>query len=216
MEHARPTTPPERVWRDDRLLRAERRDGPPGAKLVLGLDLGTQLGFAYAWLTPGEPLDWSKVPVFVGRYDLSASEWETRAVQLVRLHRFLHAIDPDLICFEEVRNTPGRDKVTKFNIGAVMAAAATAAQFFGAMMGAVGLWAEARGVPCAAVPIAAVKKRATGRGNASKEDVAAACNEAFGTSFDVTRLDATGEHNAADAAWVLVCGAERHVDGLGG
>lgn len=207
--------PPDvKTWRDHRLVGAARKDGPPGSRLVLGLDLGTSCGFAWAWLRPGEPLDWSKIPVFMGRYDMRLSDFESKPTMLLRLQRLLSEISPDLICFEEIRNTPGRETVTRFNMSSILARVSTASQLAGALMGAVALWAEERGIPCVAVPIGRIKKRATGLGNASKVEVARACNEAFGTSLDLERLEACGDDDVADAAWTLVTGAEEYVDGL--
>lgn len=209
-----PIPDPPRVWRDPRPLAAARKDGPPGARLVLGLDLGTSTGFAWAWLVPGESADWTKVPVFAGRYDLTLSDFDSRPVLLLRLQRFLAEVAPDLICFEEVRNTPAAAGISRFTLTAVLARASTAAQLAGALMGAVGLWAEERGIPCVGVPIGKIKKRATGRGGAAKTDVVRACNAEFGTALNEERPEATGDDDVADAVWTLVTGVETYGAGL--
>ena len=62
------------------------------------------------------------------------------------------------IWFEEVRRHAGTD----------------AAHVFGGLLATLTTWAELRGIPYSGVPVGTIKKHATGRGNAPKQDIIAA------------------------------------------
>lgn len=190
-----------------------RPEGGAGFQLALGLDLGTTTGVAYTYFKPGEPYAPTH-PFYLGQWDLSPGEHGTNPIRFVRLRHFLEAVRPDVVFFEEVRNTPAGGTITKFNLSAIVARAATSAQLFGALMATVTSWCEEREIPCDGVPIGTIKKRATGKGNASKEDVIRACNALFHTDFVPEGYDASGVDNISDAAFCLLCGLETYADGV--
>lgn len=106
-------------------------------------------------------------------------------MRLLRLRRYLEEVAAERVYFEEVRRHAGTD----------------AAHVYGGLMGMVGAWCEERGVAYAGIPVQAVKKRATGRGNAGKGEMVAAARVAF------HRADLVSE-DEADALWVLACGLD--------
>lgn len=201
--------------RDPRLVTLVDPPGP-GSRLALGLDLGTTTGVAYTWFTPGEPFDPAARRLYLGQWDLSPGEHGTNPIRFVRLRHFLEAMRPAVVFFEEVRNTPSAGTITKYNVNAIVARAATSLMLFGAYMATVTGWCEEREIPCVGVPIADIKKRATMKGNASKEDVIRACNGLFKTEFDPATHDQTGVDNIADAAFCLLVGLEAYADGVAG
>ena len=183
-----------------------------GSKTVLGLDLGTNCGYSYCFINDRIETKSDKNRIYAGQLDLSAGPYDSGAIRFIRLRHFLSAIKPDLIAYEDVRYTPPNGKGF-MNIGAILARAATACEWFGALKATVSTWAEENGVPCTGVPIGSIKKRATGRGNANKSDIIKACNEEFGFSFDSENYDTTGADNIADS--VYVCSLIVETYGLG-
>lgn len=185
----------------------------PEARLVLGLDLGTNCGYTYAFLPPGAPPTSALVtPWQMGQWDLSAGSYDSGAIRFVKLRHFLAALKPDAVFYEDVKfDPPG---INKMNQGAVLARVATASEFLGALKATVCTWCEEHGVPCAGFKIGTIKKRATGKGNANKEDVIKACNALFETSLAVEGYENTGTDNVADSAFVCLLGLELYGDGL--
>lgn len=185
----------------------------PGGKrkLILGLDPATSCGACFQFWRPGDPVTVS--PQNMGQWDLSAGAYESGAIRFVRLKRFLEAAKPDLIGYEEPRFTPS-EKPNKFNVGGILARAATSCEFMGALKGVICSFAEENGIPCVAWPIGTIKKRATGKGNASKTDMIAAANEQFGSALDPEGYESTGVDNVADAAWVTMLTLEDYAPGL--
>lgn len=186
-----------------------------GEVRVLGLDLGTTCGAVYAHHRPDGPADPAAVgrAMVFGQWNLSAGPFDSGALRFVRLRQFLHVLDPDAVFFEDVRYTPA-EKVTRYNAAQIVARAATSCELFGAFKATVAAWCEAAGVPCGSFPIGEIKKRATTRGNANKEQVIAAANAAFGCALDPDGYEATGVDNVADAAWVCLMGIEQYGRGL--
>lgn len=182
---------------------------PEKAKLILGLDLGTSCGYAYKFVTKD-----SKEPsrVYAGQLDLSAGPYDSGAIRFVRLRQFLTYIKPDLLAFEDVRYTPPN---TGFqSVGAILARAATACEWFGALKATMATWCEERGIPSTGIPIGTIKKRATGKGNANKSDIISACNKEFEFDFDVEGYESSGVDNIADAVYVCSILAEQYGNGL--
>jgi hypothetical protein len=204
---------PPAVTRDPELLARTVPLRPERTRLVLGLDLGTACGAAYAFHRPSDPVDPVRVALHLGQWDLSAGPYDSGAIRFVRLRQFLTALGPDLVVCEDVKyvppNTPER-----MNPTAIVARAATALEWFGALKATVAVWCEEHGVPCAAFPIGVIKKRATGKGNANKSDIIRACNATFGSDMDPDDYTNTGYDNVADAAWVCLLGLEQYARGL--
>lgn len=206
--------PKHEMSRDPEAI-AARLKKTQGKALVLALDLGTSTGYAATWYKPGDPVDPTKLEVIAGQVDLSAGAYESGAIRFLRLRHFLSAVKPNLLVFEHVRNTPaGASGITKYNAAAILARAMTSAQLFGAFQGVMTGWAEEFGVPCTGVPIGQIKKRATNRGNASKEQMIEAANTAFGLELDPEGYETTGVDNICDAAWALVVALEQYGLGL--
>lgn len=124
-------------------------------------------------------------------------------MRFVRFGRFLTELAPQAVFFEEVQGHPlGHSRGNRGNAGLVKRPVATLAiQLYGGFVATVMAWCERRGVPYAGVPVATVKKRATGRGNAKKVEVVAAAMAAYG-------LPATAPDDQADALWVLQVGLD--------
>ena len=206
---------PKDIDRDPALLARVVPTKFAGEVRVLGLDLGTTCGAVYAHHRPGEPADPAAVgrAMVLGQWDLSAGPYDSGALRFVRLRQFLHVLAPDAVFFEDVRYTPA-EKVTRYNAAQIVARAATSCELFGAFKATVAAWCEAAGVPCGSFPIGVIKRRATARGNANKEQVIAAANAAFGCALDPVGYEATGVDNVADAAWVCLLGVEQYGGGM--
>lgn len=181
--------------------------------LVLGLDLGTNCGYSYCYVKQGELIVPEKLDIHIGQWDLSAGPYDSGALRFVRLRQFLSVLKPNLVAFEDVRYTPS-EKLTKFNMHAILARAATSCEFFGALKATVCGWAEENGVPSGSFPIGTIKRRATGKGNANKSDMIRACNEMFRTEFDPENYETAGFDNAADSAFVCLLALEHYAKGL--
>jgi hypothetical protein len=188
---------------------------PERARLVLGLDLGTACGVALTYVRPGAPVAPEHLSVYLGQWDLSAGPYDSGAIRFVRLRQFLTIAAPDLVLYEDVKYTPPASPF-RTSAQAVVARAATALEWFGALKGTLSTWCEEAGVPCTGFPIGAIKKRATGKGNANKADIIRAANVRFGAGLDPDGYESSGHDNIADALWVLVLGLEQYGAGLAG
>lgn len=180
-----------------------------GSKTILGLDLGTSCGYAYCFVNKDNIF---KPKIYAGQLDLSAGPYDSGAIRFIKLRQFLAVIKPDLVAFEDVRYTPPN---TGFqSVGAVIARAATACEWFGALKATMATWCEAQGIPSTGIPIGTIKKRATGKGNANKADIISACNKEFGMDFEVDGYENSGVDNIADAVYVCSILLEQYGLGL--
>jgi hypothetical protein len=176
-----------------------------GMATVLGLDLGTNCGYSYCFVDDRI----NKSRIYAGQLDLSAGPYDSGAIRFIRLRHFLSAIKPDLIAYEDVRYTPPSG--TGFmSAGALLARAAPACEWFGALKATVSTWAEENSVPCTGMPIGTIKKRATGKGNANKVDIIKACNNEFGFDFDPEGYESSGVDNIADSVYVCALAVEQY------
>ncbi len=201
------------AYTPDPFLAAARVPKLKDKVLVLGLDLGTSCGYSFSYHHPGDVVDPPQLAIISGQLDLSAGPYDSGAIRFVRLRQFLTAAKPDLIAYEMVRNTPA-DKITRYNAASLLARATTSAQLFGAFQSHVASWAEEAGVPCTSFPIGTIKRRATGKGNASKEMMIGAANETFGLDLEAEGYETTGADNVADAAFVCLLALEHYGSGL--
>jgi len=150
----------------------------PGAtgQVFLALDLGARLGWAL----------WQTGVVTSGTCDLSKSKhkrFEGPGMKFIRFTRILSEFPrPTIVNFEEVRRHLGVD----------------AAHAYGSYMGHLTSFCDGQTpqIPYEGVPVSAIKQRATGTGNASKEEMIAACQ----TAMNYDPID----DNEADARWLLV------------
>lgn len=147
--------------------------------MILALDLGTKTG--WAWFDPVDKTLLSGTKNFAqgkfaggGRRFLAFEEW------LVSNAEF------DEVVFEAVRRHLGTD----------------AAHIYGGMLAILTKYCEQNGIPYEGVPVGTIKKFATGKGNAGKEEMVAAVqkwgyrpvddNEADALCLLRWRLDAKG------------------------
>ena len=120
---------------------------------ILALDLGTTTGWALRDSTG---------------YIASSSEcfkprrFEGGGMRFLRFKRWLNEINQacdgiDCLYFEEVRRHAGVD----------------AAHAYGGFLATLTAWCEQHDIPYQGVPVGTIKKHATGKGNASKEEMVA-------------------------------------------
>jgi hypothetical protein len=206
--------PKFQIQRDPRLFaRNWRPVEDTSLRLALGLDLGTTTGYAYTYFVPGEPYEIGMHTTAFGQWDLSAGPYDSGAIRFVRLRQFLAVVRPDIVFYEDVKYTPA-ESPNLINLHAIIARAARPMEFIGALKETVGSWCESHDIPCEGVPIGAIKKRATGHGNANKEAVIDACNEAFKADLDPESYEASGADNVADACFCLLLGIESYSMGV--
>lgn len=181
-------------------------------KRVLGLDLGTNCGVAFADIVPGRQV--KDAPITVGQWDLSVGSFDSGVLRFIRLKQFLSLVCPSLICYEEVRFTPDAGLMASRNIGAILARAATASELIGGFKTTLVTWAEERNIPIQGVGISEIKRYATGKGVADKPTMIAAANARFGISLDAEGYETAGDDNMADAAWICAMAVDRYSEGL--
>ncbi len=151
-------------------------------RCILALDLGTTTGWA---LRSHEGLIISGTASFrPGRYDGGGMRYLRFTNWLTELDRLSGPIAA--IWFEEVRRHAGTD----------------AAHIYGGLMASLTSWGELRGVPYEGVPVGTIKRHATGKGNAPKQDMIDAArakgfspeddNEADAIAILLWALDARG------------------------
>jgi Holliday junction resolvasome RuvABC endonuclease subunit len=122
--------------------------------VILALDLGTTTGWA---LRP------TGGPIAHGWMSLKGGRYEGGGMRYLRFSRWLHEIygtagDINAVYFEEVRRHASTD----------------AAHVYGGLMATLTAWCESRNIPYQGVPVGTIKKHATGKGNAGKDDMLAA------------------------------------------
>ncbi|MDO3530828.1 hypothetical protein Q3O93_02720 [Ralstonia pseudosolanacearum] len=121
---------------------------------TLALDLGTTTGWAL------RPRDGQIAHGFVS---FRPQRFEGGGMRYLRFKRWLTelkatAIDIDAVYFEEVRRHAGVD----------------AAHVYGGLMATLTAWCEYHDIPYQGVPVGTIKKHATGKGNAGKDEMVAA------------------------------------------
>lgn len=123
-------------------------------QIILALDLGTTTGWAL------RPIEGDMAHGFVS---FRPQRFEGGGMRFLRFKRWLSEIysttnDIHAVYFEEVRRHVGVD----------------AAHVYGGLMATLTTWCEHRNIPYKGVPVGTIKKHATGKGNAGKDDVIAA------------------------------------------
>ena len=141
---------------------------------ILALDLGTTTGWAL------RPADGQIVHGFVS---FRPQRFEGGGMRYLRFKRWLTELknisgEIHAVHFEEIRRHAGVD----------------AAHGYGGLMATLTTWCEHHNIPYQGVPVGTIKKHATGKGNASKEEVIAAMR-ALG--------HAVTDDNEADALAIL-------------
>jgi Holliday junction resolvasome RuvABC endonuclease subunit len=125
-----------------------------GRTAFLALDLGTTTGWA---------LRQQDGTITSGTQWFGSSRYEGGGMRYLRFKRWLGELlstTPVLgaVYFEEVRRHQGVD----------------AAHVYGGLLAHLAAWCEARRLPYQGVPVGTIKRHATGRGTASKDEVIAA------------------------------------------
>lgn len=121
---------------------------------TLALDLGTTTGWAL------RPRDGRIAHGFVS---FRPQRFEGGGMRYLRFKRWLTELkatvtDIDAVYFEEVRRHAGVD----------------AAHVYGGLMATLTAWCEHHEIPYQGVPVGTIKKHATGKGNAGKDEMVAA------------------------------------------
>lgn len=151
---------------------------------ILALDLGTTTGWALA----------SRDGIITsGSQPFKPQRFEGGGMRFLRFKRWLTDIKQcndgiDQVVFEEVRRHIGVD----------------AAHAYGGFMGQLTAWCEHHQIPYQGIPVGTIKKHATGKGNAGKDDVIASVT---------ARGHAPVDDNEADALALLHWAIQHHDDG---
>jgi len=140
---------------------------------ILALDLGTTTG--WAMLCDGT--------ITSGSESFKPRRFEGGGMRFLKFKRWLADTKActdgiDAVYFEEVRRHAGVD----------------AAHAYGGFMAHLTAWCEHHQIPYQGVPVGTIKKHATGKGNASKEEMVAAA---------VARYQWVKDDNEADALALL-------------
>jgi hypothetical protein len=139
--------------------------------ILLALDLGTTTGWAR-----GDTLTGSVVS---GTASFRNGRYEGGGMRFLRFEQWLEKnFSADAIYFEEVRSHKGTD----------------AAHVYGGLLAVLTSFCEKRHIPYQGVPVGTIKRHATGKGNASKEQMIAAARKRGWLPED---------DNEADAQWIL-------------
>lgn len=122
---------------------------------IAAFDLGTKCG----WAIQLESGAWTygHLELKTGRYSGGGARYVLFNTELVQLIG-LDAGGPDLVVFEEVRRHLGVD----------------AAHVYGGLLAVLTAFCERHSIPYQGVPVATIKKHATGKGNASKGQMVSA------------------------------------------
>lgn len=199
--------------KDPRVYAREITVAVPPYRRIVGIDLGTSCGVAFCDILPGVPV--VSANLVMGQWDLSLGPYDSGPLRHVRLKQFLAVLQPSLILYEEVKFSPPA-AMRERGVNFILARISTAAEFLGGLKATLTTWAEERGIPAQGVPIGAIKKYATGKGNADKTAMIAAANKRFGTSFATEDYETAGGDNICDAAWICTMGVELYGEGLDG
>jgi crossover junction endodeoxyribonuclease RuvC len=122
---------------------------------ILALDLGTKTGWALFQQNEGN----TGYQVFSGTINLKNDRFQGGGMRFLRFRNWLDDInyqkDITSVHFEEVRRHIGTD----------------AAHVYGGFLATLTSWCEDHNLPYQGVPVSHIKLHATGKGNASKQDV---------------------------------------------
>lgn len=151
---------------------------------ILAIDLGTTTGWA---------LRGSDGQITSGSESFRPQRFEGGGMRYLRFRRWISEIQESVseiqfLYFEEVRRHVGVD----------------AAHVYGGLLATLTAWCEHHQIPYQGVPVGTIKKHATGKGNAGKEDVIASVT---------ARGHAPVDDNEADALALLHWAIQHHDDG---
>lgn len=143
--------------------------------MILALDLGTKTGWAH-WIP--------RVGTKSGTEDFKLTRFEGGGMRYLKFKRWLtelknrQTVELDTVYFEEVRFHAGID----------------AAHCYGGFLATLTAWCEHHKIPYQGVPVGVIKKFATDKGNAKKDEMIAAMRK---------RGFKPGDDNEADALAIL-------------
>jgi Holliday junction resolvasome RuvABC endonuclease subunit len=151
---------------------------------ILALDLGTHTGWALHHLDG---------TITSGTVHFKPQRFEGGGMRFLRFKRWLNELlgtnhHINAVFFEEVRRHAGVD----------------AAHAYGGFMGHLTAWCEHHNIPYQGVPVGTIKKHATGKGNAGKDEVIASIR---------LRGHIPGDDNEADALALLHWAIHTYNDG---
>ncbi len=151
---------------------------------ILAIDLGTTTGWA---------LRGSDGHITSGSESFRPQRFEGGGMRYLRFRRWISEIQESVseiqfLYFEEVRRHVGVD----------------AAHVYGGLLATLTAWCEHHQIPYQGVPVGTIKKHATGKGNAGKEDVIASVT---------ARGHAPVDDNEADALALLHWAIQHHDHG---
>lgn len=137
---------------------------------ILALDLGTTTGWALLGRDGA---------ITSGSQSFKPQRFEGGGMRYLRFKRWLTEVKQcadgiDLVAFEEVRRHVGVD----------------AAHAYGGFLATLTSWCEHHEIAYQGVPVGTIKKHATGKGNASKEQMLAAARERGHEPADDNQADA--------------------------
>jgi Holliday junction resolvasome RuvABC endonuclease subunit len=140
---------------------------------IIGIDPGSRCGWAI--LENG-------VRIASGVWDLKGRRHEGGGMRYLRCRQYFEQLlattHVDAVAYEEIRRHQGVD----------------AAHVYGGIVGQIAAVCEDKLVPFSGIPVSTAKRSATGRGNASKDDMIAAANNRWSISVE--------DDNEADALWI--------------
>ena len=137
---------------------------------ILALDLGTHTGWALHQLDS---------TITSGTEHFKPQRFEGGGMRFLRFKRWLAELlttsgHINAVYFEEVRRHAGVD----------------AAHAYGGFMGHLTAWCEHHNIPYQGVPVGTIKKHATGKGNAGKDEMITSVRERGHTPVDDNEADA--------------------------
>lgn len=137
---------------------------------ILALDLGTKTGWAIHGLDG---------TITSGTEQFKPQRFEGGGMRFLRFKRWLNELlsasdHINAVFFEEVRRHAGVD----------------AAHAYGGFMGHLTAWCELHNIPYQGVPVGTIKKHATGKGNAGKDEMIEAAVKRGFTPADDNEADA--------------------------
>lgn len=149
------------------------KDNSASPPVLLALDLGTSCGWCVR----------SAAGCDSGVWNLKGGRFEGGGMRFVRFRKYVReVIDSAGVCrvaFEEVRRHMGVD----------------AAHVYGGLLAVLSEECEVRKIPYEGIPVATIKKKATGKGNADKAAMIAAAR----ARWPHLQIE---DDNQADAMWI--------------